>query len=217
MKDSDFLTLPLDTSTVQLDYLFIDIHAATDAIQLLDRLKTLHENGFFKKLRVSYKPTPRSFDNELFIREIMPFCAEEFYILKFYPPAMCDLTQLKKLHLMNVHRNVNFDTLAMNLIDLERLLILGTVEQFSSFLRHSKKLKFVFFIECKLNFMHNDGYNVVDLFKLNRMREMSGIKHQIQIGLYRHQYVATKWKTNHLKFDFIEITREASIFFSMYE
>lgn len=115
IADENLRRIPFDTQTIQLDYLNVNILKATDTTDLLSRLKTLNANGFFQKLRLSIKFLPDDFDSELFVQELVSFRAlEVLYTIHFYTNASCQLTQLKELHVMYLHNDVNLDAMARN-------------------------------------------------------------------------------------------------------
>lgn len=188
----DLQAMPLETSTAQLNYLNVNIvrrPTKTDAKQILRRLRTLYGRGFFKKLRLSLQRGVDGIDYDMFIRELMSFDALEALCTADFYTNVCYLAQLKELHLQYLHPEVNLETMSMNFQSLERLCIGGTLDHLTSFIRHSKRLKFVIF----------DGYtgnhNSLDLLKLNRARQASGIKCKVQIGVFedRSLYLPTKW------------------------
>lgn len=96
----------------------------TDGNGLYNRLKTLHENGVFKKLRLDDR-SGKSFALELLIQQMVSFSALQMLGLReFSSTAVCQLTQLKELQLEDV-KVFDFETMAKNLINLERLVFQG--------------------------------------------------------------------------------------------
>lgn len=94
----------------------------------------------------SFRITWAISDPELFIQEMVSFSAlGVLEANELHTSTMCQLTQLKELHLELTSNDINLGAMASNLNNFERLRIVGTVDQLSSFLRHSKKLKFVIF------------------------------------------------------------------------
>lgn len=117
------------------------------------------------------------------------------------------LAQVKELHLLHLHPGVNLEAIAINFQNLEQLFIGGTLDHLTSFIRHSKRLKYVIF----------DGYtgnhNSLDLLKLDRARQASEMKFKVQIGVFedRSLYLPTKWNAKNSNLDLVEITRAESI------
>lgn len=117
--------LRMDTTKIQLDYLKMHMHnhrRGRNTDEILQELKTLHAKGFFKKLRLKIGVWP---DNSA---EMLTFNAlEVLNISASYTNALSDLAQLKELNL-DVGVNVDLDTMAKNLIHLERLTVESTID-----------------------------------------------------------------------------------------
>lgn len=120
---------------------------------------------------------------------------------ELHTSTMCQLTQLKELHLELTSNDINLGAMASNLNNFERLRIVGTVDQLSSFLRHSKKLKFVIFED------YTGDCNALDVSDLNRSHRTSGMKQKVQIGIRAYLYLETKRTEKQENNDLIEIIR----------
>lgn len=206
--DADYLLeIGLNASTVQLDFLTVAINGpAISAVELAIRLKTLHANGVYKKLQLSLQ---RFIIDKMFFNEMRSFSALEVLRTFAFNAKICHLTELKELHLFRLTKatQADLEAIAKNLTKLERLWIYGTVDQLSPFLRNSKALKMAIF--CEYN---DDSFCVpLNLFKLNKVRRMSGSQRKVSIGLYEKGYVATKWMTKNVNYELVEITRQETI------
>lgn len=124
---------------------------------------------------------------------------------EFITNGMSQLTQLKELYLWSLDCDVSLETMALNLGNLERLRIDGTVSQLMSFLRHSKRLKFVIFGD------KNGFFYALNLYNLNEARRISGMKRKVRIGVYEDKYLATKWKEKNVNYDLVEISRKETM------
>lgn len=105
-------------------------------------------------------------------------------IYGYYTNAISHLTQLTELHLELCENDIDFEIMVRNLGNLERLVLKGSVGQLSSFLRHSKKLKFVIF---------TGNINALTLFDLNEVRKLSDMQDKVEIGVPEYQFLRTKW------------------------
>lgn len=203
----DFLKLPLTSTTIQLDYLNIDLWNTKDTNnELPNRLKMLNVNGFFSKLRLSVDDQNHYFNYERFFGEMISLSALE--VLKsryFYMHSMRHLTQLKELNLHCVNVHFDWKASAMSLINLERLRVSGSIIQLLPFLRHSKNLRYVIFGKLVRII---EGLNLCDL---NNERKLSEVKRKILLGLHEDQYLNIKWNENDGNYDLIEITRAEMI------
>lgn len=206
-RDLREIPLQISTSTAQADCLYIDTYRwLTDANAVLHQLKTLHANGFYKKLRLSIAQSPNGFDSELIVRAMISFSPlEVLSTYEFITNGMSQLTQLKELYLWSLDCDVSLETMALNLVNLERLRIDGTVSQLMSFLRHSKCLKFVIFGD------KNCFFYALNLYNLNEARRISGMKRKVRIGVYEDKYLATKWKEKNVNYDLVEISRKETM------
>lgn len=195
--------IPLETTTIHLDYLHIDNAETTfEANEIAMHLKALHANGFFKKLRF-LSVYEDIFDDEAFIRQMISFSGLETLCILGSYTNMCQLDQLKEMQIVWFHPEPNLDILAKSLTNLERLSISGSINQLEPFLRHSKKLKYV---------SYQDYFgNALDVPELNAVRKMSKIQRKVKIGLYEGDYLRTKSLARNIDFDLIEIVREQSI------
>lgn len=197
--DENFLEL--DLSGIQLDYLCLVRSSSHPSNGMIERLKELHKNGVFKKIRLLLNIDAA--DAELVLNEMVSFGAPEILAThRGSLRSMSRLVQLKELHLWNIEdRNSDIlETIARNLINLERLLIIGTVEHLEPFVRHSKSLKFILF-----DYMDESD---LDLTKLNRVRQMSGMQQTIQIGVFNvEKYLATKWRADNWGCNLVKIRR----------
>lgn len=100
---------------------------------------------------------------------------------------------------------IDSDAIAKRLINLERLWVGQTISLALPFLRHSKTLKMVL--------LGSVDYPIrpLNLFDLNRVRRMGGMKRKVRIGIQEEQYLPTKWKENNVKYDFVELDRIGAI------
>lgn len=119
-----------------------------DFDELLNRLKTLHANGFFKKLHLTGRDWNTTPGFEMFMREMSSFRPLEIFHTSSHFPlidGISQMFQLKELHFNAeiVGDGTDLETMAKNFVNLERLWIAGDIKDVLPFLRHSKKLKFV--------------------------------------------------------------------------
>lgn len=113
------------------------------------------------------------------------------------------MTELKELHL--TIDGTDLETIAMNLINLERLWIGGAVDHLKIFLRYSKTLKMVIFDDC------NNPGDALNLFTLNQERKMAGSQRKVRIGVFESKYLATKSMAKNVNYDLVEIIRAETI------
>lgn len=200
------------TSTIRLDCLDIRIgEMYRNWNEYVERIKVLHANGHFKTLHINLcydsEYGLEEFIGEItsIVKEMASFSALEALSTYHVIDNICLLTQLKELHFKLVDdENIDLEPVAKNLINLERLWIDCTVDQFLPFLRHSKNLKVAIF--------EGTGYNsALDLHNLNEERQLGGAKQKVKIGAYENIYLATKWKTINVDYDLVEICRTETL------
>lgn len=196
--------ITFSATAIHLDCVCVNIDGLVRAVELANLLKALHANHHYKTLHVAYAHAISYFDYLTFTNEMVSFQAFEALVTSTINANICNLIYLKELHILNADDDLDLNAIAVNLINLERLRINCTVEQFLPFLRYSKKLKMIIFAK-------RDGI-ALNLFKLNDARRMSGVQRKIQIGLYEDSYLATKWMAKNLNYNnLVEITRTATI------
>lgn len=123
-----------------------------------------------------------------------------------FPANVCRLTNLKELQLSAYKTDENdLKPIAMNLINLERLSIEGTIDQLLSFLRHSRTLKLAILDDRRT------PSNALNVLTMNEVRRIGGMKSKVRIGVSEKQYLATKWKWNCLSHNLVEIIRVETI------
>lgn len=201
----DLMEIPLNASTGQLNCLSIEITISVEGF--VERLKTLHANGFYETLHIILKKDGISgdFDFEAFINEMISISGLKVLVIDRFTTNLCQLTQLKELQLFDLDDTTDLTTIALNLINLERLWMVGTVNQLIPFLCHSKKLKKVILDDRKTR---SDALNLLDL---NQMRQKGEMHRKVQIGAFEDLYLETKWKSMNVTYDLIEITRAETI------
>lgn len=200
--------IPFSALAIQLDCLSIYLYEnEIDVIKLANELKSLHANGFYKSLHLFYSDSIFS-NNELFMNEMATCSALKLLYINIYdefPKAMVNLTNIKELHLRNLSHDIDLSEMtaaARSLINLELLWIEGTVDQFLPFVQYSRKLKFAIL---------GDYQPALDVSHINEVREKSGIRCKLLIGVPEWQYLAAKWNTKRPVYDLIEITRMEKI------
>lgn len=203
------------TETIQLDYLNIFIgEMYVIWNEFVERIRVLHANGNFKTLHLNvcydndYSDGPdEQFFHEVtsIVNEMASFGALEVLYTAHFITNIHLLTQLKELQFGLLDDTIDLKPVAENLKNLERLWIDCTIDQLLPFLRHSKKLKMVIF---KDGTRCGDALNV---HKLSEVRDESGAKQKVKIGVCEDIYLATKWKTTCVCCDLIEITRIETI------
>lgn len=194
--------------TVHLDWLSIRIDSnVSSAVDTGNRLKTMHSNGFYKKLNV--KLTKNETIGQAFVNKMNSFQPLEVFYTHCFYENMQHLTGLRDLHIRRLPHEVDVEPIARNLALLERLTLGGSTKQLSYFLRYSKSLKTAIF--CNLHSNHP-----LNLAILNEIRRLSGVPHKIRIGLYEKVYLATKWKQKNISYDLIEVFRVQTIWKTEY-
>lgn len=193
----------VDAVTIQLKCLNIEIDSMeNESSALANKLKTLHSNDFYKTLHLSISDGANDENYEMFLNEMTSFSALQILCTFKFHQNICHLTGLKELHLRKLDRQTDLETIAINVRNLERLWIEGSVYQFTSFLRNSNTLKLAIL---------DDNNAALNLFHLNRVRQMGGIQQKVRIGVFEWQYLATKWTEQYGNYELIEITRAETI------
>lgn len=181
-------------SNIQLDCLVIRINSAKMmATEFADLLKTLNEHGAYRTLHLSIEWVyPESFNCQVFIDQMITVCSLETLYSQFYV-NLSRLTQLKELQVLGREFHADFQTLAVNLTQLERIHLSATsTDHFSPFIRWSKTMRLIH-VNKLMGGMHFNGKRI-NVFALDRERRKLKNAHKISIGLFEEQiYLDTKW------------------------
>lgn len=203
---NDLHEVPQNIPKFRLDCLKIEIGSTLISAEgIMNRLKTLHANGCYKRLHVLLLWTSQSAEETLF-NKMASFDGLEVLFTGYCHANIRYLTKLKELHFSDVMAEMDLEEVALSLSKLERLWISGSVDELKPFLRHSKALKTVI---LDTNIIAPG--KPLNLFDLNRERQKSGMTLKVQIGLNENEYLATKWKSNNVNYDFVEPTRTETI------
>lgn len=209
IRARDLWQIPCDTALIQLDFIHIkidwlDIYDENVTIELTDRLKQLHANGVYGTLSLSTAVGVVHTEFEMFVSEMASFDALKVLHMEKFRANICHLTGLKELHLYGIKHQADAETVARNLINLERLRFGpgGTIEHLMPFLRHSMKLKYAI-LDNSLTF----GMAALNSMTLNELRRMDGAKRKVRIGVPENLYLTSKWKTQNVNCDLVEVTR----------
>lgn len=201
-------------SNVQLQCLAIRINSAKmTAAEFADLLKTLDDRGFYKTLHLSIEWVPESFDHQKFIDEMSTLSSLEALFSQFYVD-LTRFTQLKELRVLGREFKEDFQTLAMNLTQIERLHLSATItDHFLPFIRCSPTLKTIQVDKFMGGIHLND--NTINLAALNNERENLENAHKVTIGVQEEEiYLTTKWAMKNSKQKLIGIERGDKIEFS---
>lgn len=201
-------------SNVQLECLAIRINSAKmRAAEFAHLLRKLDEHGFYKSLHLSIEWVPESFDYQEFINEMITLSSLEVLYSQCYID-LTRLTQLKELRVLGRKFEADFQTLAVNLTQIERLhLSATTTDHFLPFIRCSKTLKTVQ-VNKLMGGIHLNG-NIINVFALNREREKLENAHTVTIGVLEEEiYLATKWAMRISEQKMVKIVRGEKLEFS---
>lgn len=204
-------------SNIQLESLVVRINSAKmTATDFAHLLKTLNERGFYRAVHLSIEWIPESFDCQEFIDEMIAVRSFETLYSQFYV-SLARLTQLKELRVLGREFHEDFQTLAANLTQLERIELSATsTDHFLPFIRCSKTLQKIH-VNKLMGGSHFNGTSV-NVFALDCERRKLENAHQISIGLFEEQiYLDTKWAIESLhrpKPTLIEIERGDKMQFS---
>lgn len=215
--DDDFIWTNRDTlieTNVHLECLAIRINSAKmGAVEFAHLLKTLAGRGFYEALHLSIEWVPESFDCQKFINEMIAVKSFEVLCSQFYID-LTHLTQLKELRVLGREFEADFQTLAVNLSQIERLhLSATTTDHFLPFIRHSKTLQTIQ-VNKLMSGTHLNG-NTVNVFALNLEREKLENAHKVTIGMLEENiYLATKWAMKNSKSRLVDIERGDKIEFN---
>lgn len=194
----------------RLNYFCIDMYNPFPSdisyiiIEIIEKMKELHKKDFFKTFRVI--SFIESSEWEKIAEKLTPFSALEALYLNEFHASVYNLTQLKEFHIgLKIKDDVDLEAIAKNLVNLERLWLECTGDQFSLFLEHSKKLKMAIWKDS------NKGGDALNLLHLNDKRQMSGMTQKVIIGVCEHTYVATKYMAIKMEYELVEIVRMEKI------
>lgn len=207
----DLCKISFNTSSIRLDCLSIDLNETNiEPIEFCNQIKSLYGNGYFKTLRLAeehniFNPQFSS-RLEMFTNELISFNALEVLHACEFSQSICHLTGLKELHIRYLDNSIDLEAIAKNLTKLERLWIQCTVDQFLPFFRYSKTIKMVILDGV---WSRADRLNVLNL---NKVREMSGLKRKVKIGVSEKVYLTAKWKAQNVNYGVVEFTRRETIF-----
>lgn len=173
--------------------------------QFVNFLKTLHQRGFYKTLKLTFRfCKPSNIDVGDLKKAISTLPALQR--LAIPEESFVDLTRLanlKEFYIEFMNTSItNTETLAKSLPKLERLGLgwgFMSVDAILPFIRHSSRLKI---IECP--YFSDEAIN---LFTLNQERKKLANACQICISVPENVYLREKWKPRNLKLDLVEITR----------
>lgn len=208
IDDRNLLEMSFATSAIRLDRLIVDV-CDSETNKLTNRLKMLHKNGYFQTLRLTDATDFSGSDRDsILINDMTSFSALDVFVTFNFYPNICQLSQLKELHLMDVTSYVDLDVLkaiAVNLKNLERLCIRGEVKQLEPFFRYSKKLEMVIFKNRRYS------HDPLDLLNLNEIRRKGGMQRKVKLGVSEWLYLPTKWMANNANLHLVEIIRKSII------
>lgn len=202
-------------SNIQLNYLTVcssmrDIYASN---QFVNQLMTLHKIGFYKTLRLSIVHHDNVLNYQEWINGLASLTAFRGLFLHI-SINLTRLVYLRELWLCTNHTPSHMQTLAKDLINLERLYFcITTTDHMLPFFQHSKSLKV---LRVK-DFLGGDLLtgDALDLIVLNAVRAELGTKRRVFVYLNERNYLATKWKTKHLNLPLIVLARGESIDFNL--
>lgn len=194
-------------SKIQLDCLSVELYSddiRAVAVEFENFLRTLYERGFYKKLHLIVTWPLFMSDYQSFLNGLITFDPLEMLCTCQYSGIENHMTQLKELHIREAVGEMNLETLAKNLKNLERLWIKGSNNRIIlPFLEHSKSLK--------IAIVRLTDDKSLNLYEMNQERETLERSTKVLIGAPENIYLATKEISRNCNLRLIEITREESV------
>lgn len=168
------------STTAKLNTLIIYINSIMNTDKVYELLNQLHDRGFYQQLIFSVK-----------------------YNLDF--SHLTTFMNLKEIHINSFIEKSDMDSIAKNLLNLERISIkCESLNHISPIIHHSPKLTSIRVINL---FRIGLGF---DLFTLNLEREKLNAARKVSIYLDERSYLTLKWTTKQTNFSLIDLKRLSS-------
>lgn len=175
---------------VQLDQLHVEdndyYHTLENLDEICNLIKQLHEKGVFKRLHITFGKIDKEKCN--LMAELPGF--EKLTIDEYTGIYdLASLTNLRELHLPDGFTSTEIETLAINLVNLEKVTVWpSTSDELLPFMQHSIKL-------TKLYVYLVDG--ILNLAQLNAVRESIFESRKTIIYVKDNIFLPTKWATHY--------------------
>lgn len=172
--------------------------------QFVNLLQSLYRRGFYKTLSIMH------FDYNAHHKELIEEMATLYALESFTTNQEIDLSQLVHLKELCICWDFTFhlpniESLATNLVNLERLVIhIASTDEILPFFRHSKRLKTVRVIALDGPLIENGALNLV---ALNMERNKLGATKRVIICVKEKIYLATRMKKMFSNLNLVEIAR----------
>lgn len=188
----------LDRLAVRFPFDPIKMHS------VINLISELHERGFYQRLH--FYCNQKFFVEFALLPALEKLCLNECYV-------RCSIPTMDHVKELVLYGTVTFEStlesIADNLVNLERLYIehYGDVsmDDLLPFFQRSRNLQ-------KIRFIHRNGTvcPILNLANLNKQRSKLADACKVTIYVHEKDYLATKWATNKLNYDFVEIKRNSS-------
>lgn len=195
----------IQQTNVQLN--FLNVFFGTGSIstpfdQVVDFLKLIYDRGFYKTMQLSMvwdiAANIEYFGSAMTMVPAMEKISlnDDSYI------DLIQLTNLKKLRILNFTSAAQAQLVAKSLIKLEvlELLAMDDKDAIRSFIRYSERLKII-----KVAYLRND--NIFNLLALNRERKKLENACKVTLCVPEKGYLAIQWKMQNLNLDLVKIAR----------
>lgn len=199
------------SSNVHLDCL--SIHSTHEwltpipAAPMVELLQRLHDRGFYKTLHFTIIYADEECDYRELINEMAKLSALEGLTIN-QDIDLSHLIHLKKLCIWGEYFATNMETLAKNLMKLEKLFIYkATTDDILPFFRHSKRLNTVKVFKIYGPLLRDGALN---LYALNLERNKLQTARKVFVCVDEALYLATKKKRMNLNLNRVDIARGES-------
>lgn len=195
------------SSKAKLDELVLYIQEVCFLFDAFDTLQTLHQRGFYKRLRLYAAGMNQQHIDRLALLNIVKLQAgfEENVILS-------SLNNLEELYVYDSRRVMDFSKLATNLQHLRQIeFYCESFDAILPFVSHARNLKRIKFEIIQNGAYFNTETKVVKLRALNKEREKLSNAERITIYVYEEIYLATKWSREETDFSLIRLRRLESV------